>query len=464
MLASIKKTNELSFLIFKKYLDSDFINSNIKLMKQVLDEHHFKLFYSETNLIRFTLSPFLLCKEDDSEVDNVSQKMTALLEKVITAYVSGDKSLRNFFLSYEPFLSFFKKISGKWLTIARYDFLIDEGGVIKFNEFNTSSPGGNLLTEVIQGYTKKYLIAKKILSRNIFPQEYEAKGFFSNYLLNLARSSPVQDGIIALLYDANKVQLELHEMKYLLNQVGEEVIVESVEKLSYHDGRLYLNKRPVKLIYNNFFFHGDALKFNQKGPWWDDPNRYLTDHLYSAFFRGVKDSGCVLAIGFPAMTIVEDKSIFCVFHDEQFSHLFNSEEMRFIKKHIPYSKKLTIDMLKNEAELSELISNKNNLVLKISYSALGKGIFMGNEFPPKKWESLLRKHVENALIQERIHGQKHRIIECSLDRKASLKEMNAAVSMYNYSGKYCGCLCRVSESNIANYENGLFQPVIKIDD
>ncbi|HVV67689.1 MAG TPA: hypothetical protein VG895_05655 [Patescibacteria group bacterium] len=461
---SIRQTMELYYdlrrIVTEKKIEESIIDINQKWLK---NSNFVFSVYSDNNQnssFPFSFSPFLICQKDSRVLSDICNKMTTILEKIIDKYVEGDKNLDEFFNVYRPFKPFFSKIAGKWLSIARYDFMIDQNYRLKFTEFNTSSPGLLLIWPETEKTLNTFICQNKIFSNKLILQPYSKPHSFENYLFNLEKCSNTNPGLIAFLYDTNKLQTELHEMKRRVEKLGRKAYVGSVEDLTYKNGKLYILNQEVSIIYNNFFLTGENLDLTKKSPWLMNTESFLNDHRYSALFHGIKNNSCVVVIGFPALTIIEDKNIFLLLNDKKFSYLFSDKEKLFIAKHIPKSVNLNSNNIINS--YNKFIKNKNNLVLKLRTSGMGWGVYIGNQISDSEWVILLNKYLENAIIQEYINGIKFPAIVISKKEKLITNDMNVILSMYSYSGEYYGCVSRVSISKVTNLIRGFLQPVYEI--
>lgn len=438
----------------------DFYRNNSKLKNSILIGHHFKNFNGEINhQINFNLMPFLLCQEDNNYWALMSNRIDRIIEKIAEAFFSGDAKVQNYFSQFKIYIPYFKKVSNRWHSLSRYDVMVNQEGTAKFTEFNTSSPGGMLIFDLVNKHTREYLIRQHINEKFLL-SPLEQKDSFVNYLISLEKKNNIHPETIAFLYDSHRVQLELYEMKDLVEGSGRKAIVASIDELTYRNGSLFINKEKISMIYNNFFLAGENLSLRQPGPWELNQETFLSNHPYSAFFRGIQNNACLLVNGFAAMTITENKRIFCFMHHPKFQYLFKPDERDFIKRHIPYSYDIDDSFFHNSPAMKRVIENKNNLVLKISQSALGIGVFMGSDLNEIDWEQLILNNIDKAILQTRVYGKK--VPAILSEDKIHTDNTNIVFSIYNYSGEYYGLLGRISEGSITNYSRGMMQPILWI--
>jgi len=58
--------------------------------------NNFNFFSKKINI--FSISPFLIDKNDDKLLNEICNKMTLIIEKVVDAYINNDKKIDNFFV------------------------------------------------------------------------------------------------------------------------------------------------------------------------------------------------------------------------------------------------------------------------------------------------------------------------------------------------------------------------------
>ncbi len=445
--------------IYSSGLERDMININEKWLDNF--KFSFSIYSNEKeNQPLLSFSPLIICKNDKLFLEDICHKMTKILEKLIDKYVMGDPELNEYFKDYNIFKPFFKKVAGKWLQITRYDFIIDCNHNIKFTEFNTSSPGSALLFSEGDNAILKFINNKKINTENFSLQEYSKRNFFENHILHLIKFYKAEKDSIAILYDSHKLNLDLYEMKRRLDNAKINACVGSVEDLNYINNEVFLNGNRASLIYNNFFIHGKNKDLNQDSPWFSHKKNLFDKNPYNALFKGLNNNSCTLIIGFPSLTICEDKSIFSLLRDKKFSYLFSDEEINFIEKYIPETISLA-DNFSGVNEESNIVKNKNKLVIKKRKSGMGLGVYIGKEHSNTDWITIIKDNLNNAIVQEYIKSYLYPALIVSKNKKIITDDMNGIIGMYSYDGKYRGCMSRISSHSIANLIRGFLQPVLE---
>jgi len=393
-----------------------------------------------------TLMPMFLKPKSLEFIKYTCEVADRIIEKTINLYFT-DEYVRDYF-------SFHPVIPKEWISIDpgykkhtvinRLDILFD-GKNLKFLEFNTDNPGGRGWTDIYEELYRENPMYKKMIEefaidtrKSVVKGEFEAMlscfnemGFDEKPRLALVDFSSV----------GSRGDIEIIRDYFIENGVEANII--DARDFEYRNGFLYSNGVKFNMIHRAM-----RAEFFLRYP------RELKD-----FHSGIKNKAACMVNSFKAV-IGSEKSMLSFISNPKNFHYFNDEEIKVIKKHIPWTRKFdeTITISKEGEEVtlkSYMISKKDELVIKPATGAGGYGVMVGKTTDKIKWNEVIESYAGDPgwIVQEytEIPQIKLPVIK---KNKIVIENKFLNISPYVFNGKYVGSLGRVSDKDVINVSSG----------
>ncbi|MCP4381170.1 MAG: hypothetical protein GY798_07085 [Hyphomicrobiales bacterium] len=152
------------------------------------------------------------------------------------------------------------------------------------------------------------------------------------------------------------------------------------------------------------------------------------------------------------------KALFALLTDPDVPLGLDSVERKVIRDHVPWGRLLressTLDPQGRRVDLVEyVIANRDELVLKPTHEAMGKGVELGWHHGASSWESVVRTAIDDDyIVQMRIPTERvaYPAAEPGIPARAMYEDMDPFVTR----GQLAGFLTRLSEAEIVNVARG----------
>jgi hypothetical protein len=237
-------------------------------------------------------------------------------------------------------------------------------------------------------------------------------------------------------------QSEFRLFKAYFESQGIECDIGDPHATEYRGGSLWLNGRPVDLIYKRVLTHELVQTMG------------IDNHV----IRAVRDRAVCL-VNPPACKVLHKKASLAVLSDERNAHLYDADARRAIDAHIPWTRVVeertttidgtTIDLLPWIAE------HKDDLVLKPNDDYGGKGIVLGWEASPDAWRVALRTALDTPYIVQRRITLESEPYPSLVNGRVVIADRMVDTAPYVAHGEYVdGCLTRLSTASLLNVTAG----------
>ena len=167
----------------------------------------------------------------------------------------------------------------------------------------------------------------------------------------------------------------------------------------------------------------------------------------------------------PISTLLGNKLSISLLSENETNPVFTEEEQAFIKKHIPWSRKIVVGKTQYKEEEIDLVpyivSNKDQFVLKISDSLSGDNIFLGSSVEQNKWETLIERAVSEKhwVVQERLDSVSY----MDLTHESESVPHDVIWGLFSiadtYGGGFVRCLPR-EKNAVVNRSKGATETII----
>lgn len=393
-----------------------------------------------------TLVPLFVKEKSWNLIGETVEMADKLVDKVIELYFK-DSEVRDYFPYWDIPESWIDAdpIYKKPTVMSRHDILFD-GKNLKFIEFNTDNPGGVAWVDMYEELFLEHPLYSDLISkygvkreRPIATSLFEA---INSCYSEMGYAEQMHPAIVSFRnISGNNPELEL--VRDFLTKNGVVASIVDARDFTYRDGKLYAND-----IHYNLILRALRAPFLK---------RYPRDLRH--FIKGVTTGAACMINSFRAV-IGSDKSIHTFISNPINHHYFTKDEVKFIKKYIPWSRRLdetvTLSIEGDEINLkSYIIANQERLVIKPSSGAGGYGVMIGKNETELNWREALEQHQGDPswIVQEYTAVPEIKIPVIK-NNKIVMENRYYNLSPYCMSGKFSGILGRTSSQQVINVAMG----------
>jgi len=392
------------------------------------------------------IKPYFITRKHMNEVNYITQHTMSALEKVTDLYFSNPE-IRPLFNLTEKETELVSCETGtkRAIWITRNDaFMSDDMSYLKFVEFNTDSPGGPMYSDVQTALIEQTPVMDELRKKYYFSSDR----FIPQVLYNLLRAYREWGGKkelpnIAIVSDKGATYPEFLLIVEDFRRQGFQTEFSTPEEITYDGKKAYAAGMPIDIIYRRGWIRNWTDVFDQIKPL---RRAYAANHV------------CV--VNSIRSVIATIKSLLEHLQDPKIMKLFNAEEKKVIRKHVPWtrlvSERKSSGMDAKRIELVEYIRrNRKTLVLKPMDLYGGQGVCVGKYATQSEWEKTLQIGLTTAqkyVAQEYVPIPEEDLPE--IDRDVVWKPKKLNQNFYAFGGMHAGGMCRTSESPVINISAG----------
>lgn len=378
--------------------------------------------------------PKMFTPEDINCFEQLIETLYGIFDKVIERY-RDDASYRELFgfpKKLEELILREPRYSCK-IPVARIDiFYNEETKEFKFCEFNTDgSSAMNEDRELNRGL-------KLTLGYEQLAEKYQIRSFelFDSWVEESLKIYQETEhavekpyvAIVDFMESATNNEFEIFAESY--RKHGVECEICEIRDLHYRDGRLYgIKETPIDMIYRRAVT-SDIMKH------YDEVQDFIT--------AVTEEKVCLL--GDFTTQIVHNKVLYQILHHPMTQSFLTGEENAYVKLHVPYTAAMDAEYVPYE----DIISNKDNWILKPQDSYGSKGVFAGVEYESEKeWKEIVDSHrISEYLVQEFHVPYRTPNIDFSGGADTDFIQVSNLTGLFVYGGKFRGIYSRVSRGPI----------------
>ncbi len=393
-----------------------------------------------------TLVPMFLKKESMELIEKTSEIFDSMIDKIIGLYFQ-DETIRDYFPYHEIPQELVHADPGylKATILNRLDILFD-GKTLKYIEFNTDNPGGKGWVDMYEDVFAEQSFYRDIIADFGIREERKiTRGLFDAAMKCFNEFAEEGEkprcGLVSFREITMKQDDEIVRDFFIENGVEANII--DPRDLEFRDGRLFSNGIKFNLLIRSL-----KAQFYLRFP------REMKD-----FKKSILNKGACLVNSFRSI-LGSEKSLLSFLSNHFNHHYFTEDEVKFIKAHIPWTRKLdeTVTLSKEGEEMSlktYILTHKDELTLKPSWGAGGYRVLVGKSTGKGDWADCLEANVGSSdwTVQEYIEIPETEIPVIK-NNKIVLEKKFFNLSPYVFGGKYVGMLGRVSEKDVINVSAG----------
>jgi uncharacterized circularly permuted ATP-grasp superfamily protein len=328
--------------------------------------------------------------------------------------------------------------------VSRVDAFFAGPSGLAITEYNAETPAGaaynDALTEVFLAFPPM-----RRLEREWDVRALPGRHHTFNALLESYHAWSGKRGLprIAILdWPDVPTQSEFRLFRAYFEQHGLQCIIDDPRAAEYRDGKLWLDGRPVDLIYKRVLLHELVSQMGVDNP----------------VLRAVREHA-VCMVNPPACKILHKKSSLAVLSDERNHHLYDADARAAVAAHIPWTRVVEERRTMFESREIDLLpwiaDHKDGLVLKPNDEYGGKGIVLGWEASAEDWTAALRTAMDAPyIVQERIALEREPYPSLVNGRVVIAERMVDTAPFVGHGEFVDGCLTRLSTAALLNVTAG----------
>jgi glutathionylspermidine synthase len=224
------------------------------------------------------------------------------------------------------------------------------------------------------------------------------------------------------------------------NSKGFETRIFDPYELEYDGEKLHVGDFAIDVFYKRVIIHEFLEKFDETHP----------------FSRAYADGKVCMANSF-RVKIPHKKASFAILSDEKYADIFSNKQLEIIKKHIPWTRKVSDSKTTFHGETVDLLEllrrEQSKFVLKPNDDYGGKGISFGWETTESEWQTAIENALQDSfVVQERVPIEKFTFPTYS--ENVEMIELLVDFDPFLFMGKVEGGLVRLSSSSLVNVTQG----------
>lgn len=320
-------------------------------------------------------------------------------------------------------------------------------GTLHFVEYNAESPAGATYEEglgelfetlpVMQEFSRRFQVSRDVLKPKALSM------LLNNYREYLAsKDKPYKTPNIAIVdWDEVPTRTEFELFQEYFAENGIQSIIVDPRRLTYENGRLQHEGFEIDLVFKRVL----ASELLQRAA------------DVQPLIRAYED-GAICMINSFRCKIYHKKMIFGLLTDEQNSHYFTPEQLKFIARHIPWTRRVRSGLTTYNGQTIDLekfvMENRDRLVLKPNDEYGGKGIAIGWESDSASWQTAWNTALQDPyVVQEKVTVAKEPFPTIQ-GEMVVFAERSVDCDPYIFEGKIAGTLTRLAASALLNVTAG----------
>lgn len=425
--------------------DAELASSSQAMLDAALDES--KLIFGGRRLSPY-LRPHFVTAADWQMISSTCETVFSALQKVKDAAIADETILDE--LGITPIERELVRIDPGYSHVSptsRLDSFL-AGDEYSYVELNGESPAGIAFADSATEIFRQLPVMQK------FSERYSAEGFVGSpkmldVLLDcydefLGRT-PERAPSIAIvdLEDLPTIkEFELFRDYFAAN--GHPAFICSPAELEFKNERLSYRDTPIDIVYKRLLV-----------------NEYLPIMEQQPALLDAYRAGAVCMVNSFRGKLVHKKAVFAVLTNERYRHLFTSQEIAAIEKHVPWTRVFRDENTENKGSTIDLVewtrSNSDKLVLKPNDDYGGHGIYIGWNSSPSEWDDAIAVALADGdyLVQERVKTAKELFPMITDDAgNWEMTEQLVDLDPLLFMGKVGAAFTRLSSTELANVSSG----------
>lgn len=389
------------------------------------------------------LRPHFLSRTQYERIARAAEAVAAA-EKRLTLAALGDEELlaRLDLTEMEKRLVRVDPGYDKICNSARLDTFVS-GEEFKFLEYNAETPAGVGDQMQLEKVLRRIPRIREFLDEHPHwrpaPHALLLRSLFTSYREFGGRKSKPNIAIVD--WEGVSTAAEFYILKDYFESKGFPTLVADPSELEYDGRTLRAGSFEVDILYKRVLIH-ELLE------------KCAADH---PLIRAYEDGNLCMANSF-RVKIPHKKASFAILSDERYAGLFTDEQLRAIRLHVPWTRRVEeaqTDFEGRTHDLPELLrKERERFLLKPNDDYGGKGIVLGWESSESEWETALGEALREPYVaQERapVGMQEFPVFE---GREARLEKLLVDFDPFLFQNQVEGGMVRLSSESLVNVTQG----------
>src|SRR5712692_3275321 len=424
--------------------DSELAQSSLTLLDEGLERA--KLIFGGRRLSPY-LRPHFVSEEDFARVRQVCETVWSAIEKVKDAAVVDLSLLDELGLTeIERELAQIDPGYRAVSPTARLDSFLTED-VYSFVELNGESPAGIAYADSAFEIFEQLPVMRRF-AETYHLRRFEGRPLMLKLLLDcyeefLGRRPDQAPHIAIVDLKGMPTQKEFELFREYFEEQGYPSIIAAPEDLEFSNGRLRVGNFEIDIVYRRLLVN-EYLPIIKQHPALLDAYRARAICMVNSF----------------RSKIIHKKALFAVLTDARYASLFNDDELAAIRKHVPWTRRVSAgksDRYGEEIDLLKLIrEGRDRLVLKPNDDYGGHGIYIGWKMDEIGWDEAIHNALGNGdyVVQERVPTAREVFPALTSEGKIEFAEQLVDLDPLLFNGKVGSAFTRLSSNELANVTSG----------
>ena len=388
------------------------------------------------------LRPHIITRTQYETIARAACTIAVAIEKVVERALSDDELLRQLDLTArEEQMARIDPGYSRLCVTSRLDAYVSDDG-FKFLEYNAESPAGVGDQMQLERVLFQLAHMKQLLGEHAHWRPEPHKKLLHSLLQAYREWGGDKEHPQVAIVDWKGVSTE-SEFRILQKHFaaeGHPTIIADPRELKYRDGQLAVGDFVIDIVYKRVVIH-------------EFLERCAEDHPLAQAYA---DGRACIANSFRAK-VAHKKASFAILSDPQYAHLFTSEEAEVLRRHIPWTRRVTKGSANFEGEDHDLIQlirrEREQFVLKPNDDYGGHGVFLGWETSADDWERAIASALARPyVVQQRVPLKK--VAMPTFSGGLRLDEMFVDFNPFLFHNEVEGALIRLSSSSLLNVTSG----------
>jgi uncharacterized circularly permuted ATP-grasp superfamily protein len=327
------------------------------------------------------------------------------------------------------------------VVLSRLDaFLTPEGP--RFIEINSDAPAGFGYSDAMAEVFRRLPVFEAFAREHRVSYEPSDEALVGALVAEWkGRAGAAQPRIAIVDWAEVKTRADQEILKRAFASRGFACVLEDPRDLTFRDGRLFGPSGPIDLVYRRAVLSEVVQKE-------DEVQGFLAAY----------ESGLVPFVNTFRCRLSEDKAFFAVLTDEAFSVLMSADELHFVERLVPWTRKVGERHTRRGGQQIDLVPHilegRRGLVLKPAHGYGGKEVFVGDETEPADWEAAVLEALGSPwVVQERV-AIPEEVFPVFDDGALAFTSLKVNTNPFYVRGAPSGAVTRCSRSSIINVSAG----------
>jgi hypothetical protein len=416
--------------------------------RRMLDEglERAKLIFGGRRLSPY-LRPHFVTEADFARVTRICETVWGAIQKVKDAAVEDEKLVDE--LGVTEVERELVRIDPGYRAVsptARLDSFLT-ADAYSFVELNGESPAGIAYADAA------YEVFSNLPVMRRFGERYTLRTFNGRPLLletllvayrEFAGASAKSKPSIAIVdLKGLPTQKEFELFRDYFESQGHPSAICSPDELEFSNGRLRCGEFEIDIVYKRLLV-----------------NEYLPIMREHPALLDAYRAGAVCMVNNFRSKLIHKKALFAVLTDPAYAHLFTTDELEAVRRHVPWTRKVREGKTEKggaDVDLLDYIRrNSGTLVLKPNDDYGGHGIYIGWNNDAADWEAALQAAVADGdyLVQERVPTARETFPALADDGTVFYAEQLVDLDPMLFNGRVGSAFTRLSSTELANVSSG----------